>query len=48
MNVANGKSKVGLLYCVEVKACTYANQQLNNGLAKAAGARRSSTARRSR
>ncbi|HEX3788618.1 MAG TPA: ABC transporter substrate-binding protein [Pseudonocardiaceae bacterium] len=37
-NVASGKAKVGLLYCVEVKACTYANQQLNNGLAKAAGA----------
>jgi len=35
--VGLGKTKVGLLYCVEVKACTYLNQQAGT-LAKAAGA----------
>jgi branched-chain amino acid transport system substrate-binding protein len=36
-NVAAGKSKVGLLYCVEVKACTYLNS-ISGKLAKAANA----------
>ena len=35
-NLAAGKTKVGLLYCVEVRACTYANKQ-SATLAKAAG-----------
>jgi branched-chain amino acid transport system substrate-binding protein len=36
-NVTAGKSKVGLLYCVEVKACTYLNS-ISATLAKSANA----------